>query len=103
MRIGIIGGLERIESALEQVAARHGHELEFQRGRTTGRKGLEIESIASRVSLLVIVVEVNSHGAVLLGRLHARKHGTRVVFLRKCGVASLGALLESLDRERAAA
>lgn len=65
MQIGIIGGLERNEPALQRAALVAGHFLEFHRGDMAGRRTQALDSLIQRSDLIVIVTDVNSHGAVI--------------------------------------
>lgn len=93
MRIGIIGGTERAESRLRDVATHGGHELEFHAGHSSGPSSERLKSMMNRCDLVVIVTEINSHSAVLQARELARRTGRPIRILRKLGTSQLRALL----------
>ena len=66
MRIGIIGGVERSESAYRQVAELAGHTLAYHSGHMQGRGTLALSTLIKSVGLLIVITDVNSHGAVTL-------------------------------------
>jgi hypothetical protein len=93
MRIGIVGGAERIEARLRTVALSGGHVLEFHAGHMNGTGAKKLEAIVDRCDLLVVITEVNSHAAVLQARELARRTGRPLRLLRRLGTAQLRALL----------
>jgi hypothetical protein len=93
MRIGIVGGAERIEARLRQVASAGGHELEFHAGHMNGAGADRLRAIVDRCDLLVVVTDVNSHAAVWQARALARRSGRPLRFLRRLGTAQLRQLL----------
>jgi hypothetical protein len=97
MRIGWIGGRERNETVLERIAARSGHTLEFHSGHVGGRGADSIRTLVDRSEFLVIVTDVNSHGAVLVAKKAAHQLGRPSLVIRRCGTARFQALLDALD------
>ena len=93
MRIGIVGGAERIEARLRSVALEGGHELEFHAGHMRGTGSRRLEAIVERCDLLVVITDVNSHTAVLQARELARRSGRELRLVRRLGTAQLRALL----------
>jgi hypothetical protein len=93
MRIGVVGGVERLESQLRTVAGAAGHELEFHGGHMSGQGGGKLRALVDRVDLLVIQTDVNSHGAVIQARALARKARRPVRLVRRLGPSGLRALL----------
>jgi hypothetical protein len=93
MRIGIVGGVERIEERLRTVAVAGGHQLEFHPGHMNGTGGGKLKAIIDRCDLLVVVTDVNSHAAVLQARELARRSGRPLRLMRRLGTAQLRALL----------
>ena len=93
MRIGVVGGVERLESQLRTVADAAGHQLEFHGGHMSGQGGGKLRSLVERVDLLVIQTDVNSHGAVIRARALARKAHRPVRLVRRLGPSGLRALL----------
>jgi len=102
MHIGLIGGVERSEADFVRLGERAGHVVEFHSGHMAGRGSTTLESLIDRAQLVVIVTDVNSHGAVLLARRLANKRGVRSILLRRCGVARFAALLAELPADDAA-
>ncbi len=97
MRIGIIGGLARAEPHYERLAAAAGHQALFHDGviRGCGRRALE--SLVEGCHIVVVVTDVNSHGAVQLVRRRLRERGRSPLLLRRLGLARFAALLAALD------
>ena len=97
MRIGWIGGRERNETQLERIAARSGHTLEFHSGHVGGRGADGIRTLVDRSDFLVIVTDVNSHGAVLLAKKMAQQSGRASLVIRRCGSSRFQALLDAIN------
>jgi hypothetical protein len=97
MRIGWIGGRERNETQLERIAERSGHTLEFHSGHVGGRGAESIRVLVERSDFLVIVTDVNSHGAVLLAKKIVTQLGRASLVIRRCGSARFQALLDAFD------
>ena len=93
MRIGIVGGAERIEARLRTVASADGHELEFHSGHMNGTGPGKLRAMAARCDLLVVVTDVNSHAAVWEARALARRSGRPLHLIRRLGTAQLRLLL----------
>jgi len=100
MRIGWVGGVERYEVQLGQLARAAGHELEYHRGDVRGRGAQSLEGLVERCQLIVILTETNSHGAVQLARKLAKQRGRGTLLLRKSGIARFGKLLEAIDQAK---
>jgi hypothetical protein len=96
MRIGVIGGLERSESRLACPAAAAGHELEFHSGHMRGQGSACLERLIARVDLVIIITDVNSHGAVQRARQLAKRFGRAALLWRRGGLSRFQALLASL-------
>lgn len=96
MRIGWIGGRERNEGQLERIAEDRGHELGFHSGHVGGRGASDLRALVERSDFLVIVTDVNSHGAVLLTKKLAQRRGRASLVIRRCGTSRFAALLDAL-------
>jgi hypothetical protein len=97
MRIGWIGGRERNETQLERIAEARGHALEFHSGHVAGRGADGIRTMVERSDFLIIVTDVNSHGAVLLAKKTAQQLGRPSLVIRRCGSSRFQALLDAFD------
>jgi hypothetical protein len=97
MRIGWIGGRERNETQLERIASQRGHVLEFHSGHVAGRGADGVRTLVERSDFLVVITDVNSHGAVLLAKKTANALGKPSLVIRRCGTARFQALLEALQ------
>jgi hypothetical protein len=93
MRIAWVGGVESNEKQLEQVARKAGHEIEFHGGHMGGRGEDRMKSSIARCDVVLIVTDVNSHGAVLLAKRIAKQHDRRVLVTKRCGPARFAKLL----------
>ena len=100
MRIAVIGGRYKNEGQLARIAAARGYELEFQEGHTAGRGMEGVRSAVSRSGLVVIVTDVNSHGAVHTAKKAARQLERPTLIIQNFGAARLSRLLEALERRR---
>lgn len=96
MRIAWIGGLERNEGQIVSIAAEAGHQLEFHPGHVGGRGSNEIRSAIERADFVVILTDVNSHGAVLLAKKIARQLGRGTLVARRCGPSRFRQLLDAM-------
>lgn len=97
MRIGLVGGVEKSSRFYEEAARARGHELVAHRGDMAGRGREALESLIDRSGLVVVLTDVNSHGAVLYARKYARQSGRRCMLLRRLGVQRFRALLERIE------
>jgi hypothetical protein len=96
MRIGWIGGRERNETQLERIAERAGHVLEFHSGHVGGRGAGDLRALVERSDFVIVVTDVNSHGAVILAKKIAQRMGRGSLVIRRCGSSRFQALLEAL-------
>jgi hypothetical protein len=100
MRIAWIGGLERNEAQLGRMAAEAGHQLEFHSGHIRGRGAEELRRTVERAEFVIILTDVNSHGAVLLAKKVSRQLGRGTLLTRRCGAARFQQLMNAIaDRE----
>lgn len=99
MKIGWIGGLDRDDVKLAQLAAEAGHELEFHTGRVTGHGAEELRRLVARSSVVIILTTVNSHGGVQLAKKAARKCNRPALVMQRCGQGRFRELLTSIDRD----
>jgi hypothetical protein len=97
MRIAIVGGLERSESLFSRLAEAAGHRALFHDGSMCASGVRAMEGLVDRSDLVVLVTDVNSHGAVRLARRLLRERGRSPVLLRRCGLARFASLLAALD------
>jgi hypothetical protein len=95
VRVAVVGGLERHEAALGRRAEALGHTVEFHRGRMGGRRTEALEAMVSRSELVIIVTQVNSHGAMYVAKRVADRLARRAVVARTCSPSSFHDLLES--------
>jgi hypothetical protein len=93
MRIAVIGGLERYEAEISRRAQRFGHAVEFHREWVGGRHASELDSIVQRCDLLIIVTQVNSHGAMYMTKKAAARYARPAQLVRTCSPSSFEAIL----------
>lgn len=96
MRIGWIGGLTRNESQISRMAEWAGHSLEFHSGDMSGSGADQLRRLVERVDFVVLVTEINSHGAVILTKKLCHRLGRGSLVMRSCGTSRFQALLEAL-------
>src|SRR5579862_9864007 len=95
MHVGIVGGMDRAAPHYKSVVEEGGHSLECHTGDLAGTGPSTLEAIVQRSDLVVVVTDLNSHGAVWQARRLARQHARAVVFVRRLGVARLRQIVES--------
>lgn len=96
MRIGWIGGLTRNESQISRMAEWAGHSLEFHSGDMSGSGADQLRRLVERVDFVVLVTEINSHGAVLLTKKLCHRLGRGSLVTRSCGTSRFQTLLDAL-------
>jgi hypothetical protein len=96
LRIGIIGGVERSEPAYRELAEAAGHVLAFHSGHVTGRGSAALADLVRSADFLIVVTDVNSHGAVQLARRLARRNRVALVLQRRFRPGRFAALLAEL-------
>ena len=97
MRIGIVGGLDRVESLYGQLAEEAGHEAVFHDGHVGGRGTQALARLVDGCDVVVVVTDVNSHGAVQFARRRMRRRGRTPLLLRRFGPARFVTLLAALN------
>jgi hypothetical protein len=97
MKIAFIGGLDRSAALLTKLATEAGHTLLLHHGHLHGRGSEVLAQLVVQADRIVIVTDLNSHGAVQLARRVASECGRQVILLRRCGIARFKELLRSLD------
>jgi hypothetical protein len=100
MRIAVIGGRYKNEGQLARIAKARGYELEFEEGHTNGRGMEGIRKAVGRSELVVIITDVNSHGAVHTAKKAARQLARPTLIIQNFGAARLSRLIDALDRRR---
>jgi fructose-specific phosphotransferase system component IIB len=98
MHIVIVGGLDRAESQLERMAQQAGHSFELHTGHMGGRGSTNLESAIERAQLVIVVTDLNSHGAVQVARKTASRLGRSLLIVRKCSTARFSQVLAALPR-----
>lgn len=98
MRVGIVGGVDRAEPLYVRVARDAGHEVEFHDGAVKGRGISALGRLVERCDVVVVITDVNSHGAVLMTRRLLRGLGRSPLMLRKFGVSRLLRVMEEFGR-----
>jgi hypothetical protein len=97
MRIGIIGGVDRSGSLLQEVAEARGHQLELHTGvMASAVAASSLRALIARSELVVVVTDVNSHNAVRSARREAKLHNRPLRIVRRMGSAQFAALLRGL-------
>ena len=96
MRITLVGGVERNEHTLAEIAASLGHRLEFHGGHMKGRGVEEMERQVNRTDVVIVATNVNSHGAMHMARRLARRRGIPFILATSCNPTRFRELLLSL-------
>lgn len=97
MRVGFVGGVERSEPLYERVAAEAGHEAIFHDGHVNNGGGGALARFLDRCDVVVILTDVNSHGAVQFARRHLRSRGRSPLLVRRLGLTRFAELIHSLS------
>jgi hypothetical protein len=98
MNVLLIGGVERRETDLSDVAARAGHSLAYHGGDVGGRGAIALRSLIERSDMVVFQTAINSHGSMYIAKRLTRQLDKAFVVVRKCGPARLEALFVELNR-----
>ena len=96
MRVGIVGGLERSDQHYRAVAEEAGFDAVFHTGHVGGRGRSALAQLVDGCDIVLIVTDVNSHGAVQFARRRMRVRGRTPILVRKCGLSKFGELLKEL-------
>ncbi|HVZ89092.1 MAG TPA: DUF2325 domain-containing protein [Polyangia bacterium] len=95
MRIGIVGGLDRVARDLEAVAQDGGHELDTHTGVVAGRAAADsLRALVAWSDVVFVLTEINSHNGVKIARAAARAHHRPLRMLRRLGPKHLAAYLQ---------
>ena len=97
MLVGIVGGLGRAESLYRQLATEAGHEVAFHDGDVGGRGAHALAQLVERCDVVVLVTDVNSHGAVRYARARLKKVGRSPLLVRRFGLERFSVLLDALS------
>ncbi len=100
MRIAIIGGREKNQSDLIQIAKAAGYELEFHDGQPASGSSHTIRNIVARAELVVVITEINSHSGVFIAKKEAQRFKKPTMVIRSFSSARLRGLIDALDRRR---
>lgn len=100
LRIGLIGGVDRLPALLARAAASVGCEIEHHTGHMTGRGADGLASIIHRADMVVILTDVNSHNAVLAARRLATARGCPHYLMRRCSPRNLVALIDQFTAQQ---
>lgn len=93
MLLGVVGGLDRDAHRLVALARASGHDAEIHTGHV-GSSGVQtLRNMVARVDLILVLTDVNSHGAVRLVRRLARVYGRPVHLMRRFGTSQFAAFL----------
>jgi hypothetical protein len=95
MHLCLVGGIERSAEQLVRAAEQAGHSMEAHFGDVGGRGGARLARSIERADLVLIVIEINSHGGARQAKELARRAGRPFVTLRKPSVSALERLLRS--------
>ncbi len=93
LRVGVVGGVDRMAHLYERAAASVGWELEHHTGQLAGRGAPGLAALVDRVDLLIVMTDINSHNAVLAARKLAAARGRRLVLTRRCSPSRMAQLL----------
>ena len=101
LRVGFVGGHDRVEREILSFAAELGLKVEVHNGHTAGHGKDRLIALVERTDVVVIVTGTNSHNAVHIAKRVAMKAGTRVRILKACGSGTARNLLAELAQAAA--
>jgi hypothetical protein len=101
MHIVVIGGREKNEVELTQIATHRGYSIECHDGNVAGRGSASIRHAVARATLVVIVTEINSHSGVLTAKRQAQRSNKLTMVVSRLSSARLRGLLDAIDQRRA--
>lgn len=99
LRVGFVGGHDRVEREVVSFGSELGLEVEVHNGRTAGQGRQRLVALVERTDLVVIVTGINSHNAVHIAKRAAAKAGTHIRILKACGSGTARLLLTEIARE----
>ncbi len=91
----VVGGLDRLERAIEALGAELGYVLESHHGDVRGRGARELESKIGRADLILVFTSIISHGGMSLAKKHARATGKELHIIRGGGIAAMREILSA--------
>jgi hypothetical protein len=89
--------VERTEPLYREIAEMAGHTFSFHSGSMAGRRSVTLANLVRGVDLVVIVTDVNSHGAAQCSRRLARRHGVPAMLLRRCSPSRFAEIASTLS------
>jgi hypothetical protein len=101
VRVGFVGGHERVEREILAFGAQLGIEVEVHDGHTKGSGAARLVALVHRNDLVVIITGTNSHNAVHVAKREVAKSGARLRILKACGAGTARALLAEIAQAAA--
>ena len=98
LRIGFVGGHERLEREILSFGAALGLRVEVHDGRTAGNGRDRLVALVRRTDVVVIVTGTNSHNAVEVTKRAAARCGTSIRILKACGAGKARVLMSEIAR-----
>lgn len=95
MLIGVVGGLDRDAPRLASIARAAGHEVEAHTGTLSATRVAGLRSLVARADLILVLTDINSHGAVQLARRLAREHHRPLHLMRRFGTSQFAAFVRN--------
>ena len=86
MRITLIGGLDRAAPHYVRMAEALGHELSCHDGKMTQHGVRSLERLIEESDLVIVVTDINSHGAIQFARRRLNERGKTPLLTRKLGI-----------------
>lgn len=102
MRVAFVGGIERMDRSLGELASELGVELEIHDGDVGGRRAEGLVAAVRRADHVVVFSGIASHGGVNHAKRAARQYGRGLTICRSYGLAVARKALEGIVSERGA-
>jgi hypothetical protein len=103
MLIGVVGGLDRDAPRLMSIARAAGHDVEVHTGTLSTTRVEGLRSLVARADLVLVLTDINSHGAVQMARRLARAHHRPLHLMRRFGTSQFAAFLRQAPEQLRAA
>jgi uncharacterized protein DUF2325 len=96
LRVGFVGGHDRVEREILSFGAELGIQVEVHNGHTGGLGKGRLIALVERMDVVVIITGTNSHNAVHIAKRAAARVGTRIRILKACGSGTARVLLAEM-------
>lgn len=97
LHVAFIGGIERNDRQLAQMADEMNVVVEFHDGDVGGRRSEGLAAVVRRADHVVVFSAINSHGGVNHAKRYAKEFGRGLTIVRSYGLASARRVLAEIS------